>query len=496
MRRQQVIVNALMAVAQVLVTGGGLFLLYRYLLATIGVEQLGIWSLVLATTSAAGAANPGLSASAVKFVAQFLARDEEQRASEAVQTLVIAMGAIAGVVLLVAWPGLRWLLSLLLAEDARIQALLILPYSLASLWLTLIAGVLQSALDGCHRASQRSLLAIVGMLVFLFLSWQLVRVTGLLGLAVAQICQAGVLLIGSWLLLRRNLSVLPLLPRCWSRELFREMLSYSLSFQVISISQMLYEPATKALLTAFGGLTITGFYEMAGRMVLQLRSLLVSAGQVLVPALADLHERKPEEVSVVYRDFYRLMFCLAVPFFAAIIAFTPIISWLWIGHYERIFVWCATSLAAGWLLNTLAAPAYFANLGTGDLRWNTISHVIMAVLNIAIGVLLGWLYGAGGVVIAWLLALATGAVIIVIAYHRAQRLPLRGLLPKVEGRIGSASLLALIFSLLIRNQLHEKLSVGAMAALIMAVFAVVLAVPLWQHPFRRRSQAWLTEQTR
>lgn len=51
MKETQVLKNAMMAVLQTLVMGAILFFLYRYLLRTIGVEQLGLWSLVLASTS-------------------------------------------------------------------------------------------------------------------------------------------------------------------------------------------------------------------------------------------------------------------------------------------------------------------------------------------------------------------------------------------------------------------------------------------------------------
>ena len=43
--------NAIMAVAQVIVSGGVYFLLYRYLLRTIGSGQVGIWVIVFATAS-------------------------------------------------------------------------------------------------------------------------------------------------------------------------------------------------------------------------------------------------------------------------------------------------------------------------------------------------------------------------------------------------------------------------------------------------------------
>jgi hypothetical protein len=50
---------------------------------------------------------------------------------------------------------------------------------------------------------------------------------------------------------------------------------------------MLIDPVIKALLVKFGGLSPVAYYEMAQRMVMQFRSLLVSAAQVMVPMVAN-----------------------------------------------------------------------------------------------------------------------------------------------------------------------------------------------------------------
>lgn len=60
MQKRQVLINAIMSVVQIVLVSGVQFFLYRFLLKTIGVEQFGIWSLVLATTSVVNIANLGL----------------------------------------------------------------------------------------------------------------------------------------------------------------------------------------------------------------------------------------------------------------------------------------------------------------------------------------------------------------------------------------------------------------------------------------------------
>src|SRR5450759_2016252 len=103
--------NALMAVVQVVVSGSVLLLLYRYLLRTIGSEQMGIWSIVLATASASKISEMGFSASAVKYTAKYIARSEKNKASEVIQTTAITIGVVLACVLAAGYPLIAWLMG-------------------------------------------------------------------------------------------------------------------------------------------------------------------------------------------------------------------------------------------------------------------------------------------------------------------------------------------------------------------------------------------------
>jgi O-antigen/teichoic acid export membrane protein len=449
MKQRQILKNALMSILQVALVGISLFVLYRFLLRAIGVEKLGIWSVVLATTSFANVANLGISASAVRFVAKYLARGEEEKVLILIQTSVISIGAFMGCGLAAAYPFAKWILGLVIPVAHLKLAISILPYALLSLWITIIASVFQAGLDGYQRIDRRNFLLIGGALFFLFLCFVAVPAYGLMGIAYAQVINSMVLLVGSWLMLRHHLVRLPFFPTRWSRELFREIVGYSIKFQVISVFSMLYDPITKSLLAKFGGLSMAGYYDMASRMILQFRSLIVSANQVLVPAVADLYENNPDYIQEIYRESYRLMIFISIPLYSIVIALAPIISEIWIGRYETLFVLCSAMLAVGWFINSVTVPAYFIYLGTGDLFWNVISHLIIGILNVVVGFLLGAIYGGIGVVTAWVLSLIIGSCIISISYHYKNRLSYADLFPKEDLGILVGSLAGLFISIAI-----------------------------------------------
>lgn len=491
-RKRQLLINALMSVVQVAVTGGSYFVLYRFVNDQVGIAYFGVWSTVLAATSVSSLANLGLATSAVKFVSMYLARERIAYVARIVQTAILSLSLFLGLVLAAVYPVLDDILAVFIEPDLLPVALSILPYSVASFWISSTAAVLQGCIDGHQRIDLRNALLIVTVLTYLLVAFYLVPTNGLVGLAQAQVLQAGLLLAASWIVLRRLLPALPLLPYRWDREAFKEMLSYSLKFQVISIFRLLFEPFTKMLVMNFGGAAAAGYFEFAHRMVFQLRALIVTAHQSIVPTIADLQERQPSLIQEVYKSSYRLILYLilaSLPFFIAV---TPLVSRLWIGSYAPLFILFANLIFIGWFLNMLSNPAYFAYLGIGKLRWNIVGHSLIGLLNGGLGLLLGWLYGGTGVVIAFVTALIAGSLTTAVAYQREYRIRLADLVQRESILLGLAGLAGLALALFVHDQAKSTWPLLALIAVVPASYIAVVAVPLWIHPARRQLQNWLT----
>ena len=489
--KRRILVNAIMSVAQVIVISGILFVLYGFLLKTIGVENLGIWSVVLSTTSVAGIANFGLSGSVVKFVAKYVARGEDEAVAGVIQTALISISVVGGLVLLIAYPLVRFILGLVMPSNSLEKAFSILPYAIMSLWMVIIAGVLQSGLDGYQRIDIRSMILTASALFHLILSFVLVPDYGLMGLAYARVIQTVAMLVISWFILKRFVPALPVFPYQWNHKLFREMIGYGINFQAISITQMLCEPTTKALLAKLGGLSMVGFYDMANRMLLQLRSVLVSANQVLVPAIAHLQERSPDSIKNIYKDNYRLMLYIALPFYSIITIGTPLISEIWIGHYESTFVIFSVLLSVSLFINTLSVPAYFSYLGIGKLKWNTLGHAITAIMNPILGFIVGYNFGGMGVVIAWIVSSIAGSLMITGSYHYSYKISLKQLFPKESTGVATACLVAVFSTFLIHHSINHSINDVLISGAVLLIFSMIIFVPLWIHPMRKCLMGWV-----
>jgi len=492
MQKRVVLINAGVTLVQIVVVSGMLFFLYHFLLKTIGVEQLGIWSLVLATTSLTNIANFGLSGSVVKFVAKYIARGENERVLAVIQTAVISLALITGVIIVIGYPVVKLILQTVIPENSLQLALSILPFALFSLWLTMIIAIFRAGIDGHQLIYVSNILTITGSIFFFLLCLLFAPRYGLIGLAYAQIIQNLIIICSSWIILKRLLPRLPFILYRWDKDSFKEIIGYGTNFQIISITAMLYDPTTKALISKFGGLSMVGYYEMASRMVQQLRALIVSANSVLVPTIADLQEKAPERIKEIYLTSYQLLFYLALPLYSFVIISVPLISEIWIGHYERIFVLFGILLAVGWFLNTLASPAYFVNLGIGELRWNVISHIAIAILNAGFGLLLGIFFGGMGVVIAWIIAISLGSSIIYLSYHVKHKIPLVELIPEASRKMVIVCLILTLLFLMTQNKISHIFNPIILNALIVFIFSLIMLILLWFHPMRTRLLGWIT----
>jgi O-antigen/teichoic acid export membrane protein len=213
---------------------------------------------------------------------------------------------------------------------------------------------------------------------------------------------------------------------------------------------------------------------------------------VLVPTISGLKETDPQAIPRIYRESYRLIFFLAVPTFSLLVVVSPIVSHIWLGRYEPIFIQFVALLAFGWLVNVLSNPAYVVDLGTGSLRWVSVGCAVTAVLNLAFGYSAGRHVGGAAIVAASAMSLALGYAIVLVAYLVENRIAFRTLLPGNSVGTVCASISGLIGVLLYfwAKNLRVTISFGN-ACLILFVLSTMILLSMWLHPMRKQLIAWI-----
>lgn len=418
MQNSKLLLNSIAAIGQVLVVGILYFVLYRYLLDTIGIELLGVWSLIIASTSLALLANFGISTSIVKFVSTYFTRKDFDHLKKLIFTSTIFIVITYTVIsILILFLGVL-ILPYFIEKKYLSVALEILPFSLISLIINAVSGVISSCLDGIQKNYLKSYIVSFSTLLLFGLSLLLTPNFGLKGLIFAQIFQAIIVLILSVYYLSKSIPGILTLRWNWSAVLFKEIINYGLKMQALSFMQMSFEPVTKAMLSKFGGLASVGYYEMASRLVTQLRGLLVSANQVIVPVVAEAKEINEKQIKELYIKTFSLILLFNVVLITGILIVIPAVSYIWIGKLIPFFIFAViiNSLAA--FVNICSNPAYFSYLGEGKLNWLIYSYAVITILNPLLGYLLGLHYSDYGVVIAWNISFLIGSLVVLFSYHK------------------------------------------------------------------------------
>jgi O-antigen/teichoic acid export membrane protein len=414
---------------QLLVSTVTLFVLYRVVLGIFGPREFGIWSLVVAATSVVGLSNMGLTGSITKHVADSKAAGDPHRLVGLIETSVVSVALLSMLLALAGIPLMKLYFAATLTGDAYQTAVAILPIALVAFCLSMITAIYQSALYGCHLIVQRNGILIFESISFLALSIGLASRYGLFGMVYARAAQNLITLVLSAAILRRHVPLLAWIPLRWKKIYFKELIGYALSFQFIALLNMVMDPLTKGMLSRFGSLEMVTYFEMGSRLIGQVRGLVVNANQVLVPTFAEMSRDGAQHVETLFRKSYAVIFYVTVCLFGLLAAGLPLLSLLWLGAEQPIFVKIASILCAGWLMNTLTVPAYFACLGTGDMRAVVRSHLTMSGLNLALGYGFGKLWGGYGVAVGWAIALGVGGLVMHIGYCWRSNFGLKGLVP-------------------------------------------------------------------
>jgi O-antigen/teichoic acid export membrane protein len=403
--------NAAFAAGQIVVASAFFFINYGLIWYLLGTEAFGLWSIIASVTNIGNIAYLGFSSSVVQFTAQFSARGETDRLNALVRNNLLVVGGLT----LLFSVGLYLLTPRLYADSlrtveasyfARVLLLNLLGMALASLCTSFMA-----VLEGVQRLYVKSILLSIGALLNTLTVAALVPGSGLEGAALGYVLSGTFLLGASYWQARRYVPNLAVWPLRWNRTLFRQTAAFGAKAQGIAVLQLLLDPMVKYLLSRFAALEFIAYFEIANKLVMQARMVVMASFQALVPKVAaTLHE--PEAFTVAR---HRLLLTLAATGTALAVG----VVWLggawveqtWPDAGTQTVVACLQALTLGWGFNVVTLPAYFLFWGLGLLRYNLTNQLLLAGLNVALALPLGYLAGGPGVVWGW-----AGAAVISSGY--------------------------------------------------------------------------------
>lgn len=357
------------------------FLVYRYIFQHLGREQMGIWSVVIASTTLGLISNFGLSNGLIKYVAEFKEKEDS------VSILLFAGTANAinilfslPIIALLYFPSKYYGISVLSGSQLT-TFLEILPWCMFSVFLNNILSTYICLLDGFQSFFSRSITQSIGFVVFGISAIVLASYNGLIGISWALCIQAGFVFTISLIIIYKKKYLTYLFPVKLNSTACKKLIGYGVKFQTITILVFLFDPIVKFCLTKFFGLNATGIYELSNKVVIQFRNIVVNVNQVITPAVASIHEK--QKINLYLEDVFASNYWNAINISILALSVMPMASYFFTGTIDPTYFSAYIFLSIGWLCNMLSTPFYYSFLGLGKMRFPIIQHFLYSLVTIS-----------------------------------------------------------------------------------------------------------------
>jgi hypothetical protein len=401
-----------LVVASSIATAITLFAVFRFTADYTSVEWIGVWSLLqglflIARVSDSGAGNN---------ISRVLAVRVKSKAPIDLRNMTLAAlwitslpSFLLGVVIA---PVVGLYITTTYGAELSTDVLWTLVWlALLSASLAAVANVLLAICEGLFDLNYKSLTVILGNLAGLSAAVPLLTLAGPAGVGWIYVVIFGTQLILGGIRVLQLTKRLAQPPEDTVRQHIRILWRENLQLSGIAVIRLSFEPATKLLLSLFAPLVVIAQFELALRVTTQLRIVIQSALQPLLVIGARMRERPHGENHEVFLKNDRALWSLSVGGLIAQILAAPAIQWLGLGFHSVSFIIFFAMLAAGNAVNTIGLSGYYWQLTSGSLMPLVRVQSVMAVWNIAVGVVGFFLDSAVVVVAAYCGAFALGGLV-------------------------------------------------------------------------------------
>lgn len=272
-------------------------LLVPFLLLHIGLQAYGIWTTIFILVSYVGITTLGLSNVYIKYVAEFHARREYDKANSLLSTGLAITVPLCGSIYLafvLGWNSYaHWLhLPPAHAADGKEAVLIVLGVFLSSIAFNGFGDIL----TGCQQIAATQVFLILGILVeFAMILWLVSAGRGIRGLAEAYLARTivndGLTIWWAW----RKLEWLHLSPRLVRRESIKYVVHFGGMVQFQSILAIFLNSVERVAALVLVGVSATGLLDVAKKWPTAFSAVPQAFFYALLPASSHVDAASTEQ---------------------------------------------------------------------------------------------------------------------------------------------------------------------------------------------------------
>ena len=448
------------------------------LLAALGLERFGLWSLLWAITGSLGLIDLRLVAAVAPLAAAAWTRHEQDRLARLASTGVVFYAGLGAVELLAAAAWVRtpalvtWIPAAFRGEGQVALELAVAVFALGS-----VTSVFTSLLYSVQRFD---LAACITMATTALRGTALVVVArrggGLEALLLVEGAVAGAQCAASAWAVKRLLPGVDLVRRP-DPGAARELIGFGGKLQVAHAAHLISLHGDKLLLSAFLGLGAVAYYDLGSKVAYLMRGLpllLISATMPAASALEAAGDRP--RLWRFYLTGTRMLVFAATPLLVFTLAGArPILlAWTGVDALEaRVAVWV---LALGYYLNLVSGMANSVAVGIGKPELEMRRSLLAGSANLALSAALIPLVGFAGAPLGTAVALGGGSWYLIRAFNAEFGRPFATILDLFRVPLVAAVPVAAVAAIILRLTAGGRRG----AVLGLAVSAVLIGtVYLW-----------------
>jgi O-antigen/teichoic acid export membrane protein len=376
--------NTLAALGQAVLVSGMMFLVYRVVVQSAGLEELGMWSLIMTGSTVARAGDVSGAGGLGRFIAMIRSgTDIGSDIVETTHTVLLTSAAINLTIGIALYFLAPFVLRFALTPELLPRAIELLPFVVVIIVLGGLAGAVISGIDGTQRIDLRAMVAVSSAVVSFLIVLVLVPRIGIVGFGIAQVVSQFFTIIVGWTVLHRQVPEIGWFPYRWQRTAFRASTGFGLKLNGISLLTLLFDPLVKFSFGATGGASQVALYELASRAITQIRGFAVAASMALIPVFASMQPHEQARRIALLEKAVNTSAYAAVAAAAAATVLAPIVSLIVLGKVSAPLLYMSVPLIFAWTMQLPTVPVYLAAQTDGRMRWNALSHALVAVAVIA-----------------------------------------------------------------------------------------------------------------
>lgn len=396
--------NGMLSMAQAILTILVYFLVMQQVIAKMGLEALGLWSLTMSLVAFARMLDLGGAGVLARLVAT--ASGDEKRQAQFIDSAAIATSLGFGCLAVAGYFVLEPVLFDSIEPKLHAQAAMLLLGLLVLLPVNAIGLVHLGALDGIGRADMRAGIAIFALLLYVAATLLLIQRHGLMALIYAQFLQQGFASIAARVLLCQRIAPLRAIPLNFCRERFEETFSFGVRLQLSAIPMAVFDPLCRLMIGRAVGLDLLGIYELASKFAASSRLVVQAFANPIMPELARLMGKDHDAARRLYGKRQPVISTAAMLVSIGQILALPILSYVLLGRIDAQFVLVASLLSLAWGISCIGLMPQLYARAAGQVQHAIIGQWVLLASGFTIMSAASLLSNP-----LWMLIAPTGAIV-------------------------------------------------------------------------------------